>query len=135
MANPLETGLRYAGSVAERMIGMGGYQRESRIGKTSAGFFGLLLGLTPQILFPTTYEASRRFRRNDTMPLIALGGAAVDVLATIPAVILSVNGHPVEAILAKLTANAASHVGLDVLGAGARGMQRLKRNFRPSTAV
>lgn len=145
MANPLETGIRYIGSVAERTTGIEGFLREFRRERKTgieighavgrAVINGLFTGFIPQIALPITYEGYRKFAKMDTLPLMLMAGATVDVLSTIPAVILLSQGHPAEAILAKLAANAATHVGLDLIGAGARGVNRLIRNFRPSATT
>lgn len=142
MANPLETSIRYIGSVAGRTAGIEGLLREFHIELTAtegarnrAIINGLSVGLVPQISVPIAYEGFKRFAKMDTLPLIVTGGAIVDLLATIPAIIVLSHGHPAEAILAKLAANAATHMGLDLIDAGARGTNRLIKNFRPSATT
>ncbi len=119
MANIVETGIRYAGSVVARSVGVEGFRR----------------GVLPQIIMPIFEPYNFRIGRRgatETEAMILTGRVVTDFLLMAPAVILLGHGHPTEAILAKLAANAVSHVGLDVFGAGARGMQRLLRNLRPS---
>ncbi|MDP3974195.1 MAG: hypothetical protein Q8P92_05190 [Candidatus Daviesbacteria bacterium] len=149
MTNGLETARNYLGSVVERTVGWAGYQREHHLesishpitnqsspveikhNQSQAVLTGLTVGFLTQISAPITYEGFKRFANMDTLPLVLMGTGAVDTLSTIPAVIFLSYGHPAEAILVKLAANAAIHVGLDLIRAAAR---RIK-TFRPPADI
>lgn len=140
MAGRLETAKNYLTSLAERTIGVSDYKQMLAKGESRRL---ALLGFGLQLTLPaTTRVITEQFHPRESVAEVFKGllavhwDAATILSATLPS-LLSHNPFEFTAYyaLSKLAANAATHVGLDVINAGVRGVNRLLRNFRPSATT
>lgn len=154
MANPLETGLRYAGSVAERSLGINAFQRWQRYvvensepssdAYRNRKFVGVIIGLIQFYVPATTDSISRMWsgsqygtkEKANENPLVTVGKYSIRSLPDVASwMLIATTDNLIQLSLYKLAANAATHVGLDIIDAGARGVRRLMRGFRPSATT
>lgn len=147
MGRRVESAVNYIRSVAERTAGFNAYRGayeyarlSHEVQKGREPLVGMHLGLMQAIL-PATISwvvenITGRSRLRSVLEVVInyIIRPPLDIAVSwaLPAVL---SHSPAELIAWKVAGNVVAHVGSDLVDAGARGVNRLLRNFRPSATT